>query len=101
VAMVCILALLFPVISLTDDLHPEIVPADTISSKRNHCLLAAHASGDSSKQLPRTQSPVGLLPSSFPAASDFAASASVPVDQAAFPLFRASDSLSRSPPAVV
>jgi hypothetical protein len=41
VAMVCVLALLFPVISLTDDLHPEVVPVDSISSKRNHCLLAA------------------------------------------------------------
>ncbi|HLJ15890.1 MAG TPA: hypothetical protein VKV15_15435 [Bryobacteraceae bacterium] len=41
VAIICVLALLFPVISLTDDLHPEMVPADTVSSKRNHCLLAA------------------------------------------------------------
>ena len=41
VAMVCILALLFPVISLTDDLHPEVVPVDSISSKRQHCLLIA------------------------------------------------------------
>ena len=28
VAVVCVLALLFPVISLTDDLHPEIMVAD-------------------------------------------------------------------------
>jgi hypothetical protein len=41
IAIICVLALLFPVISLTDDLHPEIVPADTVSSKRNHCLLIA------------------------------------------------------------
>ena len=41
VAIVCVLALLFPVISLTDDLHPEVMPADSISSKRNFCLLAA------------------------------------------------------------
>jgi hypothetical protein len=41
IAIICVLALLFPVISLTDDLHPEIVPADTVSSKRNHCLLVA------------------------------------------------------------
>src|SRR5579883_2392284 len=62
VAMVCVLALLFPVISLTDDLHPEIVPADTVSSKRNHCLLAAHATGSSSTQPPTTHSPVGVMP---------------------------------------
>jgi hypothetical protein len=41
-AMVCILALLFPVISLTDDLHPEVIPVDAASSKRSLCLLAAH-----------------------------------------------------------
>lgn len=48
VAMICILALLFPVISLTDDLHPEVVPAEASSSKRSLCLLAApgaHANG--------------------------------------------------------
>lgn len=42
VAVVCVLALLFPVISLTDDLHPEVVPVDSVSSKRNHGLLLAH-----------------------------------------------------------
>lgn len=41
VAIVCVLALLFPVISLTDDLHPEVMPVDSISSKRNFCLIAA------------------------------------------------------------
>ncbi len=40
-AMVCVLALLFPVISLTDDLHPETVAVDAASGKRNACLLAA------------------------------------------------------------
>src|SRR5258708_21190789 len=43
IAIVCVLALLFPVISLTDDLHPDMVPADTVSSKRMHCLLVASA----------------------------------------------------------
>jgi len=52
VAIICVLALLFPVISLTDDLHPEIVPADTASSKRNHCLLiASHSHTGNSKSL--------------------------------------------------
>jgi len=41
VAMVCVLALLFPVISLTDDLHPETVTVDAASGKRNACLIAA------------------------------------------------------------
>jgi hypothetical protein len=43
VAMVCILALLFPVISLTDDLHPEIALMDASSGKRNASLIAACA----------------------------------------------------------
>lgn len=43
VAMVCALALLFPVISLTDDLHPEIVAVDVVSGKRNACLSLATA----------------------------------------------------------
>jgi hypothetical protein len=43
-AMVCFLALLFPVISLTDDLHPEIAVVDAASGKRNACLVAASAS---------------------------------------------------------
>ena len=41
--MVCVLALLFPVISLTDDLHPETVAVDAASGKRNACLIAASA----------------------------------------------------------
>ena len=43
VAMVCVLAIFFPVISLTDDLHPEIVVVDAASGKRNACLIAASA----------------------------------------------------------
>jgi hypothetical protein len=42
VAMVCFVALLFPVISLTDDLHPEILVVDAASGKRNACLLATN-----------------------------------------------------------
>ena len=41
VAIGCALALLFPVISLTDDLHPEIVAVDASSGKRNACLMVA------------------------------------------------------------
>jgi hypothetical protein len=41
VAVVCVLALLFPVISLTDDLHPETVAVDAASGKRNAHLIAA------------------------------------------------------------
>jgi hypothetical protein len=44
VAIGCALALLFPVISLTDDLHPEIVAVDAPSGKRNFCLVLAGSS---------------------------------------------------------
>ena len=44
IALVCALALLFPAISLTDDLHPESVAVDAASGKRNACQLLAHFS---------------------------------------------------------
>jgi hypothetical protein len=43
VAMLCTLALLFPAISLTDDLHPEIAVVDAASGKRNARLTLAAA----------------------------------------------------------
>jgi hypothetical protein len=43
VALVCALALLFPSVSLTDDLHPDIVAVDAASGKRNSSLLLARA----------------------------------------------------------
>lgn len=44
VALICALALLFPSISLTDDLHPVIVAVDAASGKRNGASLLARAS---------------------------------------------------------
>lgn len=66
VAMVCILALLFPVISLTDDLHPEVVPVDSISSKRNQCLLAASSAQTDRVKVPSSVRPWVALASRFP-----------------------------------
>jgi len=43
VAIICLIALLFPVISLTDDLHPEILAVDAVGGKRNASLLVANA----------------------------------------------------------
>jgi hypothetical protein len=43
IAIGCALALLFPVISLTDDLHPETIAVDASSGKRNLCLLSSGA----------------------------------------------------------
>jgi hypothetical protein len=43
IAMGCAIVLLFPVISLTDDLHPEILAVDAVSGKRNGVSLVAHS----------------------------------------------------------
>jgi hypothetical protein len=62
VAMVCVLALLFPVISLTDDLHPETAVVDAASGKRNASLIAASASHVRSATVsPRTHFTVGMI----------------------------------------
>lgn len=60
-AMVCVLALLFPVISLTDDLHPQIVPVDSSSSKRCLCLLAAHGTQGGAVRTPSNHPSVFAL----------------------------------------
>ena len=44
VALICALELLFPSISLTDDLHPQIVAVDAASGKRHGSRLLASAS---------------------------------------------------------
>src|ERR1700683_3859640 len=43
IAIGCALVLLFPVISLTDDLHPETLAVDAASGKRNSSLMVAGA----------------------------------------------------------
>jgi hypothetical protein len=48
VALATFLFLLFPVISLTDDLHPEIALAEAATGKRNFHLLSAHGSDSQS-----------------------------------------------------
>jgi hypothetical protein len=69
-AMVCFLALLFPVISLTDDLHPETAVVDAASGKRNACLIAASASHIRATTLNSgTHSALGMIPRPFAAAN--------------------------------
>jgi len=70
VAMVCVLSLLFPVISLTDDLHPETVAVDASSGKRNACLIAASAPQVRAATVsPVTHLLVGMISSPFAAAN--------------------------------
>ena len=62
VALVCALALLFPSVSLTDDLHPQIVAIDSASGKRIGFQLLTHAS-HGSHAAPRVEAHAATLPS--------------------------------------
>jgi hypothetical protein len=62
IALIAALALLFPVISLTDDLHPEIAVVDASSGKKGCCHLTAgtlHAHGSAAKWI--DHSPAAVL----------------------------------------
>jgi hypothetical protein len=62
VAIVCLLTLLLPVISLTDDLHPEVMMVECASAKRNLSVLIAggpHASSTGATR--QVHSAVALL----------------------------------------
>jgi hypothetical protein len=101
VAMVCILALLFPVISLTDDLHPETVAVDAASGKRNACLIAASASHVRSASVSsETHLMVGMDPRPIGAVnfifSEFAYTYKLYISS-----YLASDSPGRSPPSLL
>jgi hypothetical protein len=66
VALGCALALLFPAISLTDDLHPAIVAVDAASGKRNACQFVAqlaHARTASGRAL--TNAAAAVVPAGF------------------------------------
>jgi hypothetical protein len=74
IALLCALALLFPAISLTDDLHPESVAVDAGWGKRNGSQLFAHfsqlrlaAANSSGKLLSNslTRAGVAVLPHGF------------------------------------
>jgi len=62
IAMVCLLALLFPVISLSDDLHPEIAVVDSVSGKRQCLAVAGVANHPNSGKIGRAHSATALLP---------------------------------------
>jgi hypothetical protein len=101
VAMVCALALLFPVISLTDDLHPETVAVDAASGKRNACLIAASSPQVRSTAVSSgTHLAVGMISRPFSAINLTIAEISTiakPYD----PGFLASSFRGRSPPSLL
>lgn len=97
-AMVCFVALLFPVISLTDDLHPETAVVDAASGKRNACLIAASAPHLRAATLHlESHSPLGTISKPFEAVNSSVADISALV-QLGDPTFLAGSSSGRSPP---
>jgi hypothetical protein len=64
IALCCALALLFPSVSLTDDLHPQIVAVDASSGKRHSGNLIVHASqiGTHGIRAARHASSLAVLP---------------------------------------
>lgn len=100
VAMVCILALLFPVISLTDDLHPEVVPVDSISSKRQHCLLIASSTHLNHSKAPSSVRSWIALVSHFPPQTTLVFSGVVPSSPVSQVSLVDSVGSTRSPPSL-
>lgn len=97
-AMVCFIALLFPVISLTDDLHPETAVVDAASGKRNACLIAASASHLYAATLSSgTHAPLGTISRPF-AAVNFSVAEISTLVQLNDPGSIAGSSRGRSPP---
>ena len=98
VALVCVLALLFPVISLTDDLHPETVAVDAASGKRNACLIAASAPHLRATTVsPVTHFAFGLISRSVPVTSLKSSEVIEPLNLIVFK-YLAYTSSGRSPP---
>jgi hypothetical protein len=98
VAIGCAISLLLPAISLTDDLHPEIVAVDAASGKRNACLLIACAmSTRHAVPISGAQSIYTVLPSPF-AHLELKISGIVPTTQDLHPLTPCASHLGRSPP---
>jgi hypothetical protein len=98
IAIVCFIALAFPVISLTDDLHPEILAADAAGSKRHSCLLISAAHHTSAAgPVAGTHFAVGMLPGGL-APVRLAAWESVSVATRRNPDSFAGSSAGRSPP---
>jgi hypothetical protein len=100
VAIGCAISLLLPAISLTDDLHPEIVAVDTASGKRNSCLLLVGAmSARHVTPLSGAQSIFAVLRDPF-ANTEFKISGMVPPTQELHSLTPCGRHLGRSPPSL-
>jgi len=98
VAIVCLLALLLPAISLTDDLHPEIMMVECASAKKNHSLLiASGAHGSSTGASRQVHNAAALLTCLFEQTDLIATSLELHV-RIPYAISSASIPLGRSPP---
>lgn len=68
IALVCLISLLFPIISMSDDLHPEIVAMeDVVSGKRNLAVVLANIQHvRKMPEVPRIHSSAAILPGTAP-----------------------------------
>jgi hypothetical protein len=97
VALVCALALLFPSISLSDDLHPVIVAVDAASGKRNGSAILARAS-QPNHAAPKAAPHAPALLGPGAALATIGASRLVVFDDDLHPAAASSDYHGRSPP---
>jgi hypothetical protein len=99
VALGCALALLFPAISVTDDLHPAIVALEATAGKRHVCQLVAqlgHVRTSTGKALANFA--VAVLPRGFTGCEFVSGDLACAADELNAS-FRSTHSSGRSPPA--
>lgn len=100
IAIACAISLLLPAISLTDDLHPEIVAVDAAAGKRNRISLAASTSRpDDASRKSRFHTVAALLPLRI-AEVELRATGHVIFALAANPISQSVNGFGRSPPAL-
>lgn len=100
IAIACAISLLLPAISLTDDLHPEIVAVDAAAGKRNRISLAAPTSRpDDASWKSGVHSVTALLPLRI-AEVEFRATGRVVFALVSDPIPQSVNGFGRSPPAL-
>jgi hypothetical protein len=99
IAIACAISLLLPAISLTDDLHPEILAVDAAAGKRNKISLAAPTTRpDDASRRSRFHSVTALLPLRI-AEVELCATGRVIFALNSDPISQSVNAFGRSPPA--
>jgi hypothetical protein len=97
IALACALLLLFPVISLTDDLHAEVMLVEDGNTAKRHAGSAAGAAGHASHGKHIAHSAVAVTPPRK-ILPGLAAFGSVSLETLLFSSFRVSPASGRDPP---